>query len=1119
MAEQQPQNASIHDTTIEESLATSEQRESARRRQQNTKNGAPDAPSRKHAPSRKTALSSRRNTARPVKKEDETARERDTPQKPETCVDAPLPATGELEVVPETPAPSVAEAAVIPDTPSPSMSEQAVAPERSRPVEDEATRDTVVVEEEDETASVGAERAMPPVTVIVRPVARPPSQGRPLKRAAMLLAFLLFASSSLLLWQNVNQAHLFLYSLNAANGQTLAQEDLGGYAGIGALSNPARDSSSLFLGVSSSPSEQQQVLSLSGSGTSWQVARQFSAPPGPSTLSVGPGHVLAVESSGGLQVMSSAGRLLWQAPGDAPMLGVHAFTPAFDSSTVYTIKSARQGNVAAYDVHNGSTRWTVHVDDTLDYAPPLLLMDNTLYVAGDHTIYALNSNTGGIRWKAAVVARTLLSSAAHTPALIAVGADGLMAFDARRGGVLWSFKGQPQTNGDTLTAAQFYQASPVTASNTLYATGVVWDVRQAQQQLWLFAVNAGTGKPVWSQRIGTGFTSADAGRVFAPFIDAVQRRVVIEQAQADGSHSLSAFDSGNGLPRWHLRLAAVSAYTPDIIKLSGDSLSVFSVQADARITLRAGSALRLLLFVLAVVSLLALLVLWILPLKNWWRRMSSHLRRLPRYLIAPLRGLRRLWRFSHLLFALIFIAAFTCAGLLTYVQLNRSQAYIKQVKASNGNALWQHTITSSITLAGASNAGTLVVTGAGDHTYQLSTLGSNGSPRWTLPSGEAIFSLPRVATGDGTTLAILNGPAMLDYRYAPGDPAYSNPLAHYCVLYLLDSKTGRVLWQNDLVQAGALQDASVLGTDSQFIYVASRSLQNNQVVQLMAVDKSTGMIEWRVYGPAGQANAAPDFGALLMQGNFVYWQVDNTVYALSPQTGQVEWRDAIAEVTSRVAVLEERQMAVSAGVLLIRRSDMYHALDLATGAERWTLGGLGVDDRHMPGGIVAAGNRFILYGGGIIEVYDSTAQKVLWKHTDLVAVSNVSISPDGSLVYAVVFNRVDGGATAQALVAFDINTNLVHWTFQPDTQARLVYAGSRVIYTAHDMIYVTACYADSQGNCTRQVLYAIDEKTGKTRWKMEALRIYDTQLSQDGTMLTLQTSNSAWENLKTLFRG
>ncbi|HEU0000622.1 MAG TPA: PQQ-binding-like beta-propeller repeat protein [Ktedonobacteraceae bacterium] len=1003
----------------------------------------------------------------------------------------------------KTPSPPVTEPATILDTPLPSMNEneQDILPETSRPVEDKA-------------ASAGVKQAMPPVTVVVRPVARPRSRRRLIKGAAMLIALLLFIGSFLLLWQNVNQAHLFLYSIDPGNGQTLAQQDLGGYASISALSNPAHDQSSLLLGVSTTPSAQQQVLSLTGSGTSWNISRQYSAPPGHFTLSMGPSHVVAAENGDGLQVMNSAGRVLWQARGDAPLLGAHAFTPTFDSSTIYTIKSARQGNVAAYDIHNGSVRWMVHVDDTLEYAPPLLLMGNTLYVAGDHRIYALNTTTGGIRWKAAAPARTLLSSSAKTPALITAGASGLMAFDAQSGDLLWSFNGHPGTgtNGDTLTAAQFYQAGLLATSNTLYATGVVWNVQQAQQQLWLFAVNAGTGKPLWSERIGTGFTGADAGRVFAPFIDATHRRIVIEQAQADGNHSLNAFDSENGLPRWHLRLAAVSAFTPDIIKLSSDSLSIFSVQTGVSITLRAGSAPRLLLFALAFASLLALLLLWILPLKDW-------LRRLPRTLLAPLRGVRQLWRFSRLLFALILIVALICAGLLVYAQLNRPQAYIKQVKASGGNAVWQHTISSSITLAGASHAGTLTIADVGDHTYQLSTLGSNGLPRWTLPSGEATFSFPQVATPAGTMLAVLNGPATLDYHYAPVDPAYSNPLAHYCMLYLLDSNTGQVIWQNNLVQAGALQEASVLGADSQFIYIANRSLQQNQVAQLMAVDKSTGMIEWRVYGPRGQTNAAPDFGALVIQGNFIYWQVDNTVYAVSTQTGQIEWRDAIAEITPRVSVLEERQMATNAGILLIRRSDMYHALDLVTGTERWTLSGLGVDDQHMPGGVIAVGNKFILYGGGSIEVYDSAAQKVLWKHSDLVAVSNVSISPDGSLVYAVVFNRVDGGANAQALVAFDMNTNLIHWTFQPDAQARLVYAGSRIIYTARGMIYATTCYADRQGNCTRQVLYGIDGKTGKTRWKMEALRIYDAQLSQDGTTLTFQTSSSAWENLKTLFRG
>jgi outer membrane protein assembly factor BamB len=190
-----------------------------------------------------------------------------------------------------------------------------------------------------------------------------------------------------------------------------------------------------------------------------------------------------------------------------------------------------------------------------------------------------------------------------------------------------------------------------------------------------------------------------------------------------------------------------------------------------------------------------------------------------------------------------------------------------------------------------------------------------------------------------------------------------------------------------------------------------------------------------------------------------------------------------------------------------------------TGAERWTLSGLGVDNPRTPGGIIAAGSKFILYGGGSIEAYDTTTQSTLWKHINLVAVSNVALSSDGSVVYAVVFNNVDGGANEQALVAFDVNSNLIHWTFQPGAQAQFVYAGSRIIYNARGRIYAATCFADSSGACNRQVLYSIDEKSGVARWKIEALRISHIAVSSDGDGITFQTISSAWENLKAMFRG
>ncbi len=510
------------------------------------------------------------------------------------------------------------------------------------------------IEEEIEVSfsvAVEAPPAVEPERPAARAVERPESlrprlRRRGLKRAAMLLALCVFVASSLLLWQNAHETHLYLYRIDPGNGQTLARQDLGGYASISALSNVAQDQSAVLLGVSPASTAQEQVLSLAGSDTSWRVTQEFSTSPGRSTLSVGPGHVLAVESGSGLQVMTSDGRALWQAAGDAPMLGAHPFTPAFDSSSVYTIQSANKGMVAAYNLRNGTARWAVQLQDTLNYAPPLLLMGDTLYVAGDHTLYALNTITGGTHWKVAMAARTLLFSSANAPAIIAVGAAGLEAFDPQSGTLLWSFNGQPYTSGangdgNALTAAQFYQATLLLASsNMVYATGLVWDTRQMQQQLWLFAVDAGSGKLAWSVQIGTGFSNADGGRVFAPFIDAPYKQIVIEQAQSDGSHTLSAFDSGNGFQRWSARLAAVSASGPTVSALSGDSLGIFSAQADAGLRTGPGS----LLLILAIASLLALLLLWIFPLKNWLSNASRRAHKLPHYAMAPLRELRHLWR-------------------------------------------------------------------------------------------------------------------------------------------------------------------------------------------------------------------------------------------------------------------------------------------------------------------------------------------------------------------------------------------------------------------------------------------------------------------------------------------
>ncbi len=299
--------------------------------------------------------------------------------------------------------------------------------------------------------------------------------------------------------------------------------------------------------------------------------------------------------------------------------------------------------------------------------------------------------------------------------------------------------------------------------------------------------------------------------------------IVIEQAQSNGSHTLSAFNTGDGFQRWTVRLGAISASAPALAQTTSGNLSVFSAQNDAGLALHTHSGTRTLLLVLAIASFLALLLLWIMPLRGWLSNTRRRLRGLPHALLAPIRAVRRLWRFSRLLFAITLVAVLLGAGLLTYTQLNRQQPFVRQVGGGNGSAMWQHLASSATTLAGADNSGTLLVTGTTDHTSELTALDSHGSTLWTLPAGEGTFSLPNVATQAGTMLAILRGPAALPYSYAANDPAYPNPLAHYFALYLLNSQTGAVLWRAAPGTTGATEDFNVLGADAQFIYIAVRS--------------------------------------------------------------------------------------------------------------------------------------------------------------------------------------------------------------------------------------------------------------------------------------------------------
>ena len=971
-----------------------------------------------------------------------------------------------------------------------------------------------------ETPPITERKPLPP-REISRPLPAPSLRAFGPVMALFLLA--LFLSSSFLLWRDVRDTHLFLSTLDPASGQIASQQDLGGgYQNATALTNPVLSQSALFFGVSGPGVESQQLFTLGNDGGTWRVASQLGAPLEHATLSITPNNLLVIQNTAGLQVMTSDGRLLWQVPGQVSLSGAHAFQPAADSSAIYTIKDARAGLVVAYDQQSGATRWTQQLNDSLLYAAPLLSSGSILYIAADHTIYALDQEHGGVLWRVPFTARTLLMSAASAPLLLAVGANGLAAFDPASGRQAWLYTARPGTqlqNGGengTLSAAQLYQATLSGTDNTLYATGIAWDTAQAREQTWLFAVDAATGHARWSERVGSGFASADSARVSTPQVDTAQGLLLLEQLSTDGAPVLNAYDTRGGALRWSQPLGR--GVLPTIALNANDTISIISLQSSSMTTLLSWSWLRTLLFSISLLAGFSLLLLWLLPLPPGGTRAQRILRRVARVVLLPFKLAARLWRFSRPLFALAALAILVGTGALSVMQQLQPHRYLNALALPGGATQWQQIDDNATSLVRADTRGSLLVRGAGDHLRQLSALDSSGASAWSALATEGTLSLPTLATPPGTFVVALSGQNAPGYRLAPDDPAYPSPVAHLFSLALLDRATGQVLWQRTITRAGEQQETSVLSADSRYLYLVSRALAPGAqpaVAQLIAVDVHTGGIAWRVFGPREAGTMAPDWGFLLPSGRLLYWQVAGAVYALDTETGQEQWRHALDELNPATSVPEEARMAIGAGVLLVQRSDLYYALDLATGKERWSLPGLGSDSSEAGGGIVVNGSTFILYSSGAIEAIDANTQATLWKYENFVSVQDVIVSSDGSLVYALEINSVDGTHTTQSLVALDAHTKTARWTFQPSARALFVYPGSQHMQYARGSLFVTLCLPGNQGQCDHQTLYQLNAQSGAVDWKFEASAIDHVQVSQSG--VAFQTQSTGWENLKRLF--
>jgi outer membrane protein assembly factor BamB len=358
----------------------------------------------------------------------------------------------------------------------------------------------------------------------------------------------------------------------------------------------------------------------------------------------------------------------------------------------------------------------------------------------------------------------------------------------------------------------------------------------------------------------------------------------------------------------------------------------------------------------------------------------------------------------------------------------------------------------------------------------------------------------------------LRGDTAPPYQFAPADVAYPSTINHLLVLYVLNRSTGIPLWQHILVYPDQQQHAVILGADNNYIYVSSTQTHpapesKGTTLQLFAVNRTTGTIDWRVFGPTEPKRGPHDDGQLFLKEGQAIWQVAGTIYAIDTVVGQIEWRRQIADDDLSVLVQED-QMTEVAGALLIMRRHGVHGLDPNTGNELWTLPAKGASTPHSLAGVAVVGQTILAYGNGQIEAFDVIDRHSLWRHIEFNAIQHLSISDDKKTIYLIEVSDLAG--SAPTLVALNVQTGTTQWRFEPARQATFSFTSPDSFLSGNSLLFVTVCFPFGQDSCAHQRLYALATETGEPVWTFAGYRFSDLHLSQDGKTLLFSVNTNVW---------
>jgi outer membrane protein assembly factor BamB len=209
-------------------------------------------------------------------------------------------------------------------------------------------------------------------------------------------------------------------------------------------------------------------------------------------------------------------------------------------------------NLYALSYHNGQLRWKFNrPDGSLGYSGPAVEGD-TIYIAGETTLYSLDPTSGKQNWKAYIGGKSQSIPLADTERVY-VGGDGtgLNAFSRKDGSLAWMFRGKSE--GD-------WFGTPLLASGTIYVS---------TYRRFVYALDAATGRFKWSGSVmGTALCQ--------PAIDTKRGVLYVTSTTLGDSPSVTAFNSHTGRKLWDYNLGYIGG-SPVVV---GDRLYVASTNGS-----------------------------------------------------------------------------------------------------------------------------------------------------------------------------------------------------------------------------------------------------------------------------------------------------------------------------------------------------------------------------------------------------------------------------------------------------------------------------------------------------------------------------------------------------------